>query len=250
MFSGGIRLNLLNDCPWTIAVTLCLLVANLGLVDGVPTALTSLPDSLEYDRQAIVAGQLWRLVTGHLVHWSVPHAALDLAAFFVVGVLYEKRLRTNLSRHALVAKLAYPSLLATSAVVVGAAIFMLRDDLATYRGFSGLNSAQFAAVLVGEWRSWRSKSLRLVTVGMATAVFVTKIVTECVTGAMFFGTEALGDLGQPVPLAHATGALFGMAWMLAVYHSTSQRSGLCATDDVPVGRSVPSRPTIGYLSQL
>ncbi len=45
----------------------------------------SLASSLEYNRPAILAGELWRLWTGHLVHFSVQHAVMDGIALFVAG---------------------------------------------------------------------------------------------------------------------------------------------------------------------
>ena len=40
-----------------------------------------------------------------------------------------------------------------------------------------------------------------------------KIIYECGTGQMFFGTESLGDIGQPVPLAHGIGVLATGAYL-------------------------------------
>ncbi len=47
----------------------------------------SLTTSLEYNRPAILAGELWRLWTGHLVHFSVQHAVMDGIALFVAGLM-------------------------------------------------------------------------------------------------------------------------------------------------------------------
>jgi len=42
-----------------------------------------------------------------------------------------------------------------------------------------------------------------------------KLGFEVTTGGMFFGTESLGDIGQPVPLAHLSGAVFASACFIA-----------------------------------
>ena len=56
-------------------------------------------------------------------------------------------------------------------------------------------------------RGWRQIALT----GAATLIFVLKIAYECLTGQMLFGTESLGDLGTPIPLAHLAGTLGALA---------------------------------------
>ena len=56
---------------------------------------------------------------------------------------------------------------------------------------------------------------RWLWVAPAAAVFLLKIVSECATGQMFFGTESLGNIGDPVPLAHAAGTAAAVAFLLA-----------------------------------
>ena len=46
---------------------------------------------LEYDRAAILHGEVWRLVTGHFVHWSVGHLAWDLLAFAILSAVCMRR---------------------------------------------------------------------------------------------------------------------------------------------------------------
>ena len=49
--------------------------------------LPTLSASLEYNRTAILAGELWRLWTGHLVHFSFQHAVMDGIALLVAGLM-------------------------------------------------------------------------------------------------------------------------------------------------------------------
>ena len=46
---------------------------------------------LIYDRSAILSGELWRMFTGHWVHFSTPHLVYDLLAFGIVGWIIEIR---------------------------------------------------------------------------------------------------------------------------------------------------------------
>ena len=43
-----------------------------------------------YDRHAILQGDLWRVYTGHFVHFSMSHLLYDASALFVAVVLLEK----------------------------------------------------------------------------------------------------------------------------------------------------------------
>lgn len=190
--------RLAANCPITLVLAGMMTVLNLGLMDGTPVGMKQVTGWLEYDTARIEAGEFWRLLTGNLVHWSVEHACLDIGAFAVVGAMFEHRLRRG-----------YASMLFISSLGVGLALWIAEPLLACYRGFSGVNSAQFAAVVVVELAAARRTPRRMVWVAPAAGIFVVKILSECATGAMFFGTESLGDIGLPVPLAHATGALTG-----------------------------------------
>ncbi len=190
--------------PWTLAITAALIVLNLGLLSSAPSALSTLVSWLEYDRAAILAGQVWRVMTGNLVHWSVEHFLLDVGAFLLVGCLYEKTVGRS-----------YPWVLLFSGLAVGASSLIFLPEMATYRGLSGVDSGQFAAVLCLELglalhchRNWSY----LIP---AAAIFITKLVYESMTGQMFFGTESLGNIGQPVPLAHVVGAISAVLFLLA-----------------------------------
>ena len=59
---------------------------------AVALAAAALPGSLELlelNREAVAGGQIWRLFTGHLVHGSLYHLGLDLAAWVLAGLLFE-----------------------------------------------------------------------------------------------------------------------------------------------------------------
>ena len=50
-------------------------------------ALMVWPDALadfRYDRAALLAGQWWRIVTGHLVHLNAAHLAFNLFGLFLM----------------------------------------------------------------------------------------------------------------------------------------------------------------------
>ncbi len=173
-------------------------VANLGLFPFAPDALRGLVEWLQFDRSAVLQGQLWRLLTGNMVHWSVEHFLLDVGAFAIVGLMYERRLRH------------YPWMLTAAGMAVGCGVLLFLPEMSTYRGLSGVDSGQFAAVLCIECMAAGGQIRRWLWVAPPTAIFAVKILYECSTGQMFFGTESLGTIGLPTPLAHAAGAVAGI----------------------------------------
>ncbi len=81
---------------------------------------------MEFDRSAILGGQLWRLWTGQLCHWSMLHLAGNLAAVAGLALVAGK----PLSRWLILLPIAAPLL----------SLFLLAStpDLEHYRGLSGL----------------------------------------------------------------------------------------------------------------
>lgn len=202
--------RIIRECPITLGLTALMVLLNWGLDGTAPVLIQKIPALLEFDRSAITTGEVWRLMTGNLVHWSVEHACLDVGAFAVVGWMFERRLRGT-----------YAPLLIACALCVGLALWLGEPQLERYRGFSGVNSAQFAAVIVVELATaWRTPK-RWLWVVPAAAIFLVKIVSECATGSMFFGTESLGNIGMPIPTAHAAGAVSGA--LLAVLACTVEK---------------------------
>src|SRR5215831_9945936 len=47
-------------------------------------------EALRYERAGLAAGQLWRLVTGHFVHLSLEHAALNSLGLVLMWALFAR----------------------------------------------------------------------------------------------------------------------------------------------------------------
>ncbi len=154
---------------------------------------------LQFDRPAIAAGQVWRLFTGHWVHWSGEHL------FWSGGVFL---LLVFLNRHTSPARLITCVL---SSVVVISATTWIGTELRFYHGLSGIDSALFmllAVDLIAEniagrrpIRAWAALAL---VIG-----FIAKIAYEAVAGRAFFVDGAAAGM-VPVPLAHLAGAAVGL----------------------------------------
>jgi rhomboid family GlyGly-CTERM serine protease len=162
--------------------------------------------TLEFSRSAIAEGQWWRIVTGHLTHWSADHLMWDLLMFVVLGVALESRDRAR-----------YLPLLAASALTVSAAVFWLRPEFTQYRGLSGIDSAMFVALCIcmaldarrdRQAAPQHSKRLLIAALSLLLA-FVGKTIHDYISGdTLMFDSAAAGF--TPLALAHVAGAAAAM----------------------------------------
>src|SRR6185295_6033292 len=144
----------------------------------------------------IAHGQLWRALTGPFVHATWGHLVRDLALVALAGVAYEAALRSRLA-------LLFAGGLALPALAVLAA-----GDARWYCGLSGLSHALLAAALAYELVSRRGAA-RAIVLALC-AVCALKPIYELATGGPAFAMS-LGPGVVQVPLAHAVGALVGIA---------------------------------------
>jgi rhomboid family GlyGly-CTERM serine protease len=165
-----------------------------------PDVFAAVGERLQYDRQAIAGGQLWRLVTCHLVHFGLEHLAWDAAVFVLLAVLCWRLGK----RRSLVS-------LATATLAIPAALWILQPGLSTYRGLSGLDSALFvtAALGMGQRLCGEGRDRWGAAAYASVVALGAKIAYEVATGTTLF-VDAAGLGFVPVPLAHATGALAGV----------------------------------------
>lgn len=89
---------------------------------------------LEFDRQQILAGQVWRLWTGHLVHSHSTHLALNCMTAVALYLVFMTRIQ--------VAELLYCMFL--FAFLISIVLLYQYPDLVWYNGLSGLLHALVA----------------------------------------------------------------------------------------------------------
>lgn len=177
------------DFPWTLAVSGLAIAATASAF-----ASPGIADLLVADPR-IAHGQLWRALTGPLVHATWGHLVRDLALVAIAGAAYEAPLRP-LRAPLFMAGLVLPGL---AVLAVG--------DAEWYCGLSGLSHALLAAALSYELVRRRGAG-RAIVLALA-AVAAAKPIFELVTGAPAFAMS-LGDGVVQVPLAHVTGVLTGI----------------------------------------
>lgn len=154
--------------------------------------------SLCLDSAAVSAGQIWRLLTGNLVHFGWAHTTMNLAAFLLCcfGLLADYPLRQFLL------------LFLSCCLAVGLGIYTLNPEYATYAGLSGVIHG---LILAGLLQS-SAHPLWMRVGGLI--VVIAKIVQEQQPDYQ------ASDLQQliPVPVAadaHLYGALAGLGFVLA-----------------------------------
>lgn len=177
------------DFPWTLALVGLAVVATAAAF-GSPR----IADALRADGR-IADGQLWRTVTGPLLHATWGHLVRDLALVALAGVAYEAPLRSQ-RLPLFVAGLVLPAI---AVLVAGGARW--------YCGTSGLSHALLAAALSYEFIRRRG-AVRAIVLGLC-LVSAVKPLYELVTGAPAFAMS-LGDGVTQAPLAHVVGVLVGI----------------------------------------
>src|SRR5436305_7679206 len=162
--------------PWRFPWMTAALVALCAAASLVPAA------ALEYDRARVATGEVWRLLTGQLVHWTPRMAIFDLGMLLGLGTWLEVRGDRRLVAAAL----------ALGGGLTALAVHALSPDLLVYRGSSGAASALFvlAAVRVAESRDPWTRALALAAV----ALFLAKAACESLAGQ----TRCAGSLPRGV----------------------------------------------------
>ena len=158
--------------------------------------------ALVYDRAAIADGQLWRLWTGHLVHFGWAHLVTDGGLFVILVVLMAPRFEA-LGTFAL----------ATMPVVISGSLFVLDPGMAQYGGLSAVNLGLLVFLACqGLQRNLFDWFWPAVLV-----VYVAEMVLEATLGHGHGGGMIRFDdpAVQVATPAHVPGALFGVfLWAL------------------------------------
>jgi rhomboid family GlyGly-CTERM serine protease len=210
--------------PWTLALAAVVVVLNLALFGGFEVEGRALLAALQFDGVAIRDGQLWRLLTGNLVHWDRQHFLLDVVALLVLGLMYERRFPCS-----------YPLLLLAAALAVGIVGLVYWPPQTLCRGLSGITAAQFAAALGAEALGTQQNPSRWLWLGPAIALFLGWLVYGCVTGKSLlpFGLNR-SENQQVAVLAHFAGAGTGACFVLLTWaYSLPDGDPSCSAEHKP-----------------
>jgi len=186
---------------------------------------------LQYDRDRISSGEIWRLLTSHWAHWSAEHLLWDVVVFMILLAL---SFRINLKETGIV--------LGSASAVIPLGLYFLQPELICYRGLSGLDTALFAFVAVHLVKSLKQKGDRVgqVLVLMILAGLGLKIAFEAFVGEAFFVTRMAPNV-IVVPLAHIIGAGIGLLLPILI-HRVNTRFAPTTTMDLAVSATLRSLP--------
>jgi rhomboid family GlyGly-CTERM serine protease len=144
---------------------------------------------------AVARLELWRLWTGHLVHFGPAHLRGDVLAFFVWAALLEAESRALLWR-----------VLLGVTPLLSVTILLCCPTLAQYRGLSGLDCSLVVALMA--LRARGNPKLRALC-GLCLSGFAAKCGYELLTGRALLAPD-LGAGVALLPLAHVLGAALGL----------------------------------------
>lgn len=147
---------------------------------------------LRYDRDAIGAGEAWRLASAHFVHLGLSHLLLNLAGLALVWLLAGRRLGLAAWCFALVVVIS----------VIDAGFWVLNPGLSWYVGLSGVLHGLLVVGAVAGLPSARGESLFLL------AAVALKLLFEQFAGPLPGSAESAG--GPVVVDAHLYGAVGGL----------------------------------------
>ncbi|MCI0437358.1 MAG: rhombosortase [Gemmatimonadetes bacterium] len=157
------------------------------------TAIESLGDEgrtlLRYEREAVVQGEWWRLLTGHVVHLGWTHFALNLMGLALMWALFfpDYSLR------------GWTLILLGSLIAIDAGFFFVERDVRWYVGLSGVLHGVMAAGTLAYLRRREPGAWVLLP------FLVGKLAYEQFVGTMPYSLDSAG--GPVVVDAHLYGVL-------------------------------------------
>lgn len=166
--------------PWVTGVIALLAFASV--------AVPAIGAVLIYDRAAILEGQIWRLWTGHLVHFTPAHLLWNLALCGFVGGWLER-----------LAPAGTRCFYALAPVFISGVLLLLEPSLLRYAGLSGLGAGLTVLLAVHQGRlPTESRVIWTAVLGLV----VLKVAFEWWTDAPLIAADI-----RPVPLAHGAGII-------------------------------------------
>ena len=177
--------SLNGDGRYGIALACACALLLLPVVTGDPGR-----EALRYERLGLEHWQLWRLLTGHLVHLSLEHAALNSLGLVLMWALFARDYAPR----------QWLPIVLGSIVAIDAGLWLRDSTIAWYVGSSGALHGVMAAGTLAHLRR------RDLDGGLLAAFLVLKLAYEQFSGQLPFaeGSVVVVD-------AHLYGALGGVA---------------------------------------
>jgi rhomboid family GlyGly-CTERM serine protease len=149
--------------------------------------------TLRYERETILSGQFWRLITGSLVHLDWSHLLLNVTGLIMISAVFGQVLNVR----------GWLIVSVVCALGVGLGLLFFNPFVNFYVGFSGILHGLFAASLMVE--SDIQQRTRTVMLGL----LLSKLLWEQTQGPLPGTAAAAG--GNVIVDAHLYGAVTGIA---------------------------------------
>ncbi len=168
-------------------------MAALALLFWSPQAF----DLFFYDRAAVAVGEIWRLLTGHLVHLGFQHFVWNAGTLLSMMLMAKHMLGIGYARQA--------GVLLLVGVAIAAVLWLRGPAVGAYSGLSGALNGLFVPMIYATWQQTRDRSTIVVAL-----LSLSKIAYEATTGDTLFV-----DVSWPASAeAHATGLGAGIVFVL------------------------------------
>jgi rhomboid family GlyGly-CTERM serine protease len=163
-----------------------------------------------YDRDAIMAGEIWRIITGHFVHLGWKHFIMNVAGLILIWLLFGRLMSTW----------KWTVCIIVNALFISIGFILFDKDLNWYVGLSGVLHGMFvcgaiASIVLG----YRAEALLLL-------LLVGKLIWEQLQGALPGSASFAG--GDVVVDAHLYGAIIGLACAALLVRKKSSPAGPAA----------------------
>lgn len=183
---------------------LLLVVAGVAIL--VAIGGSTIGDALRYDREEILAGQVWRILTAHLVHLGWSHLLLNLIGLVFIWALFGQALSTR----------GWVGTFVVCALGVSLGLLAFNPRLGWYVGLSGILHGLFAAGAIAERHIHRRTYLIML------GLLLSKLMWEQFHGPLPGTASTAG--GNVIVDAHLYGAITGLVvgWVLSHVPKRSQ----------------------------
>ena len=182
--------------PWLVVSVILLITMFLG---------EQTVSQFQYQRQMVLDGQIYRLLTAHFVHTNLYHTLLNLAGLIIIGMLANTYLIQK----------DWWVVLLVSAIFVGGGLILLDQNVQWYRGLSGILHG-VVVLMILKARQLASMIRAIILVGLAVKLMLEQMHTG------LWQSEQL--IGAPVIVnAHLYGVMGGAVSYLILRQTQSKR---------------------------
>lgn len=190
-----------SETSWLAVFTTAPITWAIAVVAVLATSMPRVGVLLEFDRELIAQGELWRAFTGHFAHWNFDHLLWDLSAFLLLGTICERQSRTRF------VQCVVGTIVATSLLM-----YAFLPEIPTYRGLSGIDTGLFTMLGVSillDARRDNDRQTQWATALLASGL-LGKLIYEITTCATIFVNHSEASF-IPIAAAHLLGAIIGIA---------------------------------------